>query len=114
MNYSIRIKKINNEAFNTVAVWLSDQTEPDQTPPDDNATTYAVICYKHVIGEKLYKSGGDEEQVSQDIISEFRSDFEDVTANLLSIAGEAVQNEMKDIVELFIRSCIYDEVLKIS
>jgi hypothetical protein len=114
MNYSIRIKKIKNDAFSTLAVWLSDKADPDETPPNDNATTYAVICYKHIIGEALYKSGGDEERVSQHIINEFRIDFEDVSANLLNIAGAAMQNQMKDIVELFIRGCVYDEIVKIS
>jgi hypothetical protein len=114
MNYSIRIKKIKNEAFNTLAVWLSDEADPDNSTPADNATTYAVICYKHIIVEELYQSGGNEEQVSQSIIREFSIDFEDVTANLLTLAGEVVQNQMKDIVELFIRGCVYDQMVKLS
>jgi hypothetical protein len=113
MNYSIGIKKIKNEAFNTIVVWLSDKADPDNSSPADNTITYAVICYKHIIEEGLYQCVGEEQLASESIIRQFSIDFEDVTANLLTFTGEVVQNQMKDIVELFIRGCVYDQMLKL-
>lgn len=111
MNYSIKVSKDSRPEFDNLIVWLSDDSNPS-IPNDINSLTpdcltYAVICYRQSIIEKLTLNGGDADIICANMIEEFKNDFDAVTRNVMRLADFDTMQQMQEIVELFICGYVY-------
>jgi len=111
MNYSIKVSKDSRPEFDNLLVWLSDDNNPsithDVASHNPEYFTYALICYKHSIMEKLKLNGGDADLICTDMIEEFKNDFDAVTRNVMRLVDFDTMQQMHEIVELFICAYVY-------
>jgi hypothetical protein len=111
MNYSIKVSRDSRQEFDNLVVWLCNNDNPiipnDIANPTPLHLTYAVICYKQSIQDKLKVNDGDADSICNNMLEEFKDDFEIVTRNILKVADFDTMQQMYEIVELFILGYVY-------
>lgn len=109
--YKIKTKRIERAEYSSIVTWLDDGSYRYGTK-HSRLQTMAFISYNENIRTKIGLSGGDAEQVIQQLTKEFRKDYDPVINHLLNITTLEDVTEMLHIVETFIRvSVVKNEIL---
>jgi len=110
VDYIVKLKQTHKSESSAIKVWLSEELNDDfncdANTASNHATTLAVNCDNETIKQKLRNYNGDVGKVTSELISEFKSDFQETISFLIQLRTPDRVSNMIQVVELFIKECV--------